>query len=320
MNGTLTAEKFFKSKFGVITAALIATFLWGSAFPAIKLSYTELNIGADDYDKQLLFAGYRFLLAGIMIFLFFTLFKQSLKLRKETLVPLFQLGFVQTFLQYLLFYIGLSYSTGMQGAVIAGTASFFQILFAHFLYADDGLTIRKWMGIALGFGGVLVVNLPKVGGDFQFGIGEVLLLIAMMASAYGNIMARERSGKMDVSYLTAYQMLFGSVGLIIAGGVSAGFVPFEFDWYTAFLLLYLAFLSAAGFVLWNNVMKYNKVGKVSMYLFLVPVFGVILSAMFLDEVMHYTILIGLALVTVGIIIVNRQKENNKEEKKLQPTG
>ncbi|MFE7062200.1 DMT family transporter [Sutcliffiella sp. NPDC057660] len=315
----MTAEKFFKSKFGVITAALIATFLWGSAFPAIKLSYTALNIGADDYDKQLLFAGYRFLLAGIMIFLFFTLFKQSLKLRKETLVPLFQLGFVQTFLQYLLFYIGLSYSTGMQGAVIAGTASFFQILFAHFLYADDGLSFRKWMGIALGFSGVLVVNLPKVGAEFQFGIGEVLLLIAMMASAYGNIMARERSGKMDVSYLTAYQMLFGSVGLIVAGGWSAGFVPFEFEGFTALLLLYLAFLSAAGFILWNNVMKYNKVGKVSMYLFLVPVFGVILSALFLDEVMHYTILIGLTLVTVGIIIVNRQKENKKEEKKLQPT-
>ena len=303
----------------MITAAMIATFLWGSAFPAIKLSYTALHIGAEDYEKQLLFAGYRFLLAGIMIFIFFTLFRQSLKLRKETLMPLFQLGFVQTFLQYLLFYIGLSYSTGMQGAVIAGTASFFQILFAHFLYADDSLSLRKWLGIVLGFGGVLVVNLPKAGAAFQFGIGEVLLLVAMMASAYGNIMARERSRKMDVSYLTAYQMLFGSVGLIVAGGWSAGFVPFDFDWYTVSLLLYLAFLSAAGFVLWNNVMKYNKVGKVSMYLFLVPVFGVILSSMFLDEVMHYTVLIGLILVAVGIIIVNRQKENKIEKKKLQPT-
>ncbi|WP_139364942.1 DMT family transporter [Sutcliffiella halmapala] len=315
----MTAEKFFTSKMGVISAALFATFLWGSAFPAIKLSYIELSIGANEYDKQLLFAGYRFLLAGVFIFIFFTLFNQSLKLRRATLVPLIQLGFVQTFIQYLLFYIGLSYSTGMQGAVIAGTASFFQIIFAHFLYADDGLSLRKWIGIALGFGGVLVVNLPKVGADFQFGIGELLLLIAMMASAYGNIMARERSSKMDISYLTAYQMLFGSIGLIIAGGWSAGFFPFTFDWYTVGLIMYLAFLSAAGFVLWNNVMKYNKVGKVSMYLFLVPVFGVVLSAAFLDEVMHYTILIGLALVTVGIIIVNRQKVNKKEEK-LQPTG
>jgi drug/metabolite transporter (DMT)-like permease len=316
----VTAEKFFTSKPGIITAAIVAAFLWGSAFPAIKLSYTALNIGANEFDKQLLFAGYRFLLAGVMIFLFFTLFKQSLKLRRETVGPLLQLGFVQTFLQYLLFYFGLSYSTGMQGAVIAGTASFFQILFAHFLYADDSLSMRKWMGIALGFGGVIVVNMPKTGVDFQFGIGELLLLLAMMASAYGNIMARERSFKMDISYLTAYQMLFGSVGLIIAGGVSAGFSPFAFNWYTAGLVIYLAFLSAAGFVLWNNVMKYNKVGRVSMYLFLVPVFGVMLSAVFLEEAMHYTILLGLTLVVLGIIIVNRQKQKKPDKEKLQPSA
>lgn len=317
----LTAEKFFTSKFGIITAAIVSTFLWGSAFPAIKLSYTALDIGANDYAKQLLFAGYRFLLAGIMIFIFFTLFKQSLKLRKETVVPLVQLGFMQTFLQYLLFYFGLSYSTGMQGAVIAGTASFFQILFAHFIYTDDSLSIRKWVGIVLGFGGVLVVNLPKAGAGIQFGIGEVLLLLAMMASAYGNIMARERAATMDISYLTAYQMLFGSVGLIMVGGVTAGFFPFAFNLYTITLILYLAFLSAAGFVLWNNVMKYNKVGKVSMYLFLVPVFGVMLSALFLDEVMHYTILVGLTLVVLGIIIVNRQKASDKGSKeKLQSSA
>ncbi|WP_404349911.1 DMT family transporter [Sutcliffiella horikoshii] len=315
------AEKFFTSKLGIIAAAMFATFLWGSAFPAIKLSYTALDIGANEYDKQLLFAGYRFFLAGVMIFLFFTLFKQSLKLRRATIVPLAQLGLVQTFLQYLLFYFGLSYSTGMQGAVIAGTASFFQILFAHFLYADDSLSVRKWLGIALGFGGVLVVNLPKAGAGFQFGIGELLLLLAMMASAYGNIMAKERAASMDVSYLTAYQMLFGSVGLIIVGGVSAGFFPFAFDSYTLLLVVYLAFLSSAGFILWNNVMKYNKVGKVSMYLFLVPVFGVLLSGLFLNEVMHYTILIGLMLVVIGIIIVNGQKTADKAQKeKLQSSA
>ena len=317
----MKAERFFTSKLGIIAAAMVATFLWGSAFPAIKLSYTALNIGVNDYDKQLLFAGYRFFLAGVMIFLFFTLFRQSLKLRRTTIVPLVQLGFMQTFIQYLLFYFGLSYSTGMQGAVIAGTASFFQILFAHFLYADDSLSVRKWLGIALGFGGVLMVNLPKAGDGLQFGIGELLLLLAMMASAYGNIMAKERAATMDVSYLTAYQMLFGSVGLIVVGGLGAGFFPFNFDGYTVLLVVYLAFLSAAGFILWNNVMKYNKVGKVSMYLFLVPVFGVMLSGAFLDEVMHYTILIGLMLVVVGIIIVNGQQTKDKASKeKLQSSA
>ncbi|MDX5473940.1 MAG: DMT family transporter [Bacillaceae bacterium] len=311
----MNAEKFYTSKIGIILAAFGATFLWGSAFPAIKMSYEALAILPSEIDKQLLFAGYRFFLAGVMIFVFFWLMKKNFTLRKETIVPLVQLGFVQTFLQYVLFYIGLSYSTGMQGAVIAGTASFFQILFAHFLYSDDALSRRKWIGIMLGFAGVLIVNLPKVDAGISFGIGEVLLVLAMMVSAYGNIMARERAAKMDVSYLTSYQMLFGSIGLLAFGGISAGFLSISFNLYTLSLLIYLSFLSAAGFILWNNVMKYNKVGKVSMYLFLVPVFGVFLSSVFLNEVLGWTILVGLVCVAVGIIIVNNERLGLKKEMK-----
>ena len=203
----------------------------------------------------------------------------------------------------------------MQGAVIAGTASFFQILFAHFLYSDDALSRRKWLGIMLGFAGVLIVNLPKVDAGISFGIGEVLLVFAMMVSAYGNIMARERAAKMDVSYLTSYQMLFGSIGLLAFGGITAGFLSISFNLYTFSLLIYLSFLSAAGFILWNNVMKYNKVGKVSMYLFLVPVFGVFLSSVFLNEVLGWTILVGLVCVAAGIIIVNNERLGMKREMK-----
>jgi len=308
----MTVEKFFTSKLGIIIAALGATFFWGSAFPAIKLSYEALNIAQDNYGQQLLFAGIRFFIAGLLIFLFFLMINKRLILKRGSVIPLVQLGLVQTFLQYVFFYIGLSYSTGMQGSVIAGTASFFQLLFAHFLYSDDSLTSRKWIGIILGIGGVIVVNLPNVEAGIHFGIGEVLLILAMIASAYGNIMAKERARKIDVSNLTSYQMIFGSVGLLLVGGLTSGFFSIKFDTYTLLLLLYLSFLSAAGFILWNNVMKYNKVGKVSMYLFLVPVFGVFLSSIFLNEVLHYSVLVGLMLVVVGIIIVNR--EDPVEEK------
>jgi drug/metabolite transporter (DMT)-like permease len=77
------------------------------------------------------------------------------------------------------------------------------------------------------------------------------------------------------------------------------------------MLIYLSLLSAIGFILWNNVMKYNQVGKVSMYLFLVPVFGVFLSSILLNEVLSYLVFIGLACVTAGIIIVNYQPNAKK---------
>ena len=115
--------------------ALLCCILWGSAFPAIKLSYQSLEIGPSEIGEQILFAGYRFFLAGIMIFIFYTLLgkKQEMKYKAGSLTTIIKLAILLTFLQYILFYIGLSGASGSQGSIISGTASFFQIIFAHYI-------------------------------------------------------------------------------------------------------------------------------------------------------------------------------------------
>lgn len=301
----MTTKDFFTHPLGIAVSAAGATLLWGSAFPFIKLSYKSLDIRPEEIGEQMLFAGYRFLLAGILILILFLILKRDMKFKSETTLPLMKIGFFQTFMQYVLFYIGLSYSTGIQGSIIAGTTSFFQILLAHFLYPDDRMNRLKVAGLMIGFTGVVFANWPSGAYEVDFGIGEILLMLAMLAGAYGNILAKEGSSKMEVIYLTSYQMILGSLGLVAIGAFNVGLVPFDFDLKSTLMLIYLAFLSAAGFILWNNVMKYNQVGKVSLYLFLVPVFGVILSSMLLGEPLHYFVVAGLIFVVAGIVLVNR---------------
>lgn len=298
------AEAFFTHPVGVIIAASGATFLWGSAFPMIKLSYAELHIGASDIFHQLLFAGYRFFLASLLI-MGILLWRKGLIWQKGSGRALLSIALFQTFLQYVFFYIGLGTSSGVQGSIIAGTTSFFQIIIAHFMYKNDRITARKLLGLLIGFLGVILVS--STGGSLQLslGIGEILLLFAMFAGAMGNILAKNASQTLDIFYMTCLQMLIGSLGLIFIGASQVGFFPFTFDLKTGALLLYLALLSAAGFILWNTVMKYNKVGSISTYLFLIPVFGVLLSSLILNEKMHGFVLLSLFLVIVGIIIVNR---------------
>lgn len=310
---SVTAKKFFTHPFGVISSAIITTFLWGSAFPFIKLSYEHLEIGKTDIWEQMLFAGYRFFLASLLIIIFFTLLGRKLTFKRDTVLVVGKVGLFQTFLQYVLFYIGLSYSTGVQGSIIAGTTSFFQLLAAHFMYKNDRLSFRKILGVTVGFAGVIIVNITKGTLSLHLGIGEILLLIAMAFGGYGNVFAKEAAKKVDVASLTAYQMMMGSIGLLLIGGVAVGFLPFHFNLLTFGMLLYLSLLSSVGFILWNNVMKYNQVGKVSMYLFLVPVFGVMLSSFMLHETLSYLVFIGLMMVTSGIIIVNYQRDQKKTE-------
>ena len=116
----------------------------------------------------------------------------------------------------------MSYSSGIEGAIISGTSSFFQILLAHFLYKDDALNVRKVIGVSIGFCGVILVNVLSDGSlSFHFGIGSLLLLIAAMLYSYGNILAKEGSKTLDVGYMTAYQMI------LVLSGYYRGFASWS---------------------------------------------------------------------------------------------
>ena len=314
----MTAQRFFTHPYGIAASASACALLWGSAFPAIKASYAALDIRPEETSELLWFAGIRFFLASLLILGFLRVLNEPVRLRRAALLPMLRVGAFQTFLQYCLFYFGLSLSTGSQGAVISGTTSFFQMLFAHMLYKDDKLSARKIAGLFIGFAGVAAVNITEGASLFRFGVGEACLLAAMAAAGIGNVFAKEESASIPVAYLTGYQMLFGAVGLMIAGTAFGGVRTFHFVPATAGLLAYLAVLSAAGFVLWNTIMKYNRVGNVSMYLFLIPVFGVALSSMLLNEPFHLFVLLGLLLVAAGIVIVHRKRP--AEEPKVGHTG
>jgi drug/metabolite transporter (DMT)-like permease len=313
----MNAQRFFTHPIGLILAATGATLLWGSAFPFIKLSYTALSIAKGDVFGQILFAGYRFVLAALLIFLFILLLKRSIRYEKGTFHRLIKVGSFQTFLQYFFFYIGLSHTTGITGSIIAGTTSFFQIILAHFMYKNDALTTRKTFGMTIGFLGVILVNLPNGSLHFAVGWGEILLLLAMFCGGLGNNLAKNESAYLDIFYMTAYQMLLGGLGLVAIGAIQVGIMPFHFTLVSTSMLLYLAFLSAAGFLLWNNVMKYNQVGKVSMYMFLIPVFGVLLSALLLHESLHLIVLASLLLVIAGIVLVNRQPNKKRIAQEME---
>ena len=108
--------------------------------------------------------------------------------------------------------------------------------------------------------------------------------------------------------ITAYKLLIGGALLVISGIVSGGSVT-GFTWKSSLLLGYMALLSTVAFSIWSLLLKYNSVGKVTIYGFSIPVFGVALSALFLGEnILSWQTVIALIMVSVGIIIVNKSAE------------
>ncbi|OBR67948.1 multidrug DMT transporter [Paenibacillus oryzae] len=292
--------------------ALIATLccaLWGSAYPSIKLGYEWFAIEAADIPSKYVFAGYRFVLAGALLLILARLTgKRVFSLSRQEIGSLAVLGFVQTAVQYLFFYIGVSNTTGVKGSIMNSTTTFFSVVLAHYLYKNDKLGRNKLLGCLLGFAGVVVVNFHQDLLTFSFSMtGEGFIVIAAFVFSVSAIYAKALTKRLDVMLITGYSLFLGGVVLTVLGLGMGGSVT-HFTPASTSILIYLALLSSIAFCLWNVLLKYNKVGQVSVYNFLIPVFGTLLSGLLLGEtVLELKNLIALVFVSFGIFLVYREK-------------
>jgi drug/metabolite transporter (DMT)-like permease len=299
--------QFFSNPTMVLALATLCCILWGSSFPAIKTGYEMLGIARHDVPSKLIFAGYRFLLAGVVLLvLAMCMRKPVLRLDRRQFGQLAVLGVAQTGLQYVFFYIGLAYTTGVRASILNATTTFFSVLLAHFVYQNDRLSPRKSVGCLLGFAGVLTVNAgggPLTALPSLFGEGFIVIaaFVLSAASIYGKYVSKH----MDAMVMTGWQLAIGGLALLVGGYVTGGALGAMTPASTA-LLVYLALLSAVAFTVWSLLLKYNPVGKISVFAFLVPVFGSALSAAFLNEtILEWKNLAALLLVCGGIWLVTR---------------
>lgn len=296
--------------------AICCTALWGSAYPCVKSGYELFQIAGEDVSSKILFAGYRFFAAGIMTFIFSWISTGRVPgIKKENIPGAFGLGLVQTTLQYIFFYIGVANTTGVKGSIIGASSTFFTILLAHFLIKSEKIDLRKGLGCLLGFSGVVLASFTTQGLDASFSIeGEGFLIISALSYAVASLWSKGLAKKENPIVITAIQLLFGGAVLIILGLSFGGHID-VIVWNGALLFLYMAFISSAAFSLWTLLLKYNPVGKVAIYGFMTPVFGVFMSALFLGEnAWNIRNLAALLMVSAGIIAVNRGGKRNCTKK------
>lgn len=303
---------------GVVLACLAACFLWGSAFPCVKIGYGLFGIDAADVPSILAFAGTRFVIAGLMVVAGVSLAtRRAFVPERRDLPAIGALSLFQTVLQYVLFYVGLANCAGVTSSILEASNSFLCVLLAALVFRFERLTGRKVLGCLIGFAGVVLVNVTGESGGLSFTLsGEGMVLLSTVAAATSSNLAKRFSREHDPVLLSGWQFVLGGAVMLVVGLAAGGHVtpadaanPLP----ALALLAYLGFISAAAYSLWSLALAANPVSRVAVFGFMNPVFGVLLSAVLLGEtsaVSPAVAVAALVLVSAGIVIVNRPEKGH----------
>lgn len=299
-------EKILKQKKYAYLLSIFCMFLWGSAFPVVKLTNLELNINSNDIFAIIYIAGIRFFLAGVFLFIFISIkSRKELKLLKHNFLYLFELGLLVITFGYFFFYIGTANTTGMKSALFTSSSTFLVVIFSHFLLKDERFNNTKLIAIILGLSGVIISNIDK-GFEFSFTIlGEGFMLINAILGALGTIFVKKYGNSIPSFIQSCGQFLYGGLLLLLIGYIGNS-KNIDFTLTSLILISYGAIISSLAFSLWYYILKYYEASKISFLRLFIPFFGTFLSAIFLGEKISFSIIIGLLLIIIGIIIINKK--------------
>ena len=302
-----TKVSIFQRRGWVALLALTAAVAWGWAYPLIKLGFDEFGITKEMTASKMLFAGVRFTLSGLIVLAIAKAKGVSLKVNRASgMAYILGYALLNTTIHYAFFYIGLSHSEGARAAILNSLGVFTLVLLACAFFKSDRLTTYKILGCVIGFVGILVLNVGgETGGGFTF-MGDGMIILNAMCSAFAGLMTRGLGRHANVFAATGYSLAFGGVMLLLPGLLMGGTLPFVTSAGIGILFLLIC-ISTLGFTLYNKLLSCNPVGKVAIFNSLIPVVGAVTSCLCLGEPFYWKYAVAALLAMTGIYIINAKK-------------
>ncbi len=318
-NNCTMIDSFFSKRRNMVVNAVLYTFLWGCAFPLVKICMESFQIAETDHLSKCLLAGIRFTFSGVLTLLCRNMFSGKCCLTRKTGIYILLYGITATTFQYSFTYIALSGMNGSKGAVYDQLGVFVIVLISGLFFRNDGLNSHKLLGCILGFLGVLLINNDNSGFSFRFE-GEGIMLLAVLCQTFAFVIAKFSANAVEAPILTGFGQFLGGGLLCVVSLLGGGRIR-TINLTSVLTLVLLIVISAAAYTLSLIPLRYYPVSEVSSFNLLITFFGVIMSAVLLKEnifQLHYAG--SMVLISCGILLINRRKTfaqgRPKEENRL----
>jgi len=223
MENLKNKKNIFTNTIAVALSAILCCALWGSATPFIKIGY-ELLLPVRNTSSTILFAGIRFMLAGILTILIYSVARKKFLIpKKENFKRVATVSLFQTIIQYIFFYIGLANTTGVKGTILSGSNAFFAIIISSLIFKQEKLTFKKILACLIGFAGIVFVNFDGLDLKINF-FGDGFVLFSTISYAVSSSLMKRYSKYEDPVILSGYQFALGGIIMILFGIITGGTV------------------------------------------------------------------------------------------------
>jgi drug/metabolite transporter (DMT)-like permease len=298
------------TRINISALAITSCLLWSTAFAGVKIGL--------QYATPLQFAGTRFFIAGLLVFpLAYKINPRYFRIVRNNLKMILLFAFLQTFLQYTMFYTGINMIPGAVAAIVIGSQPFFIALVAHFMMPGDRMTLVKTLVILFGIMGVVLVCLgedPQSASGHIALAGVLLMLGINVLSGFTNVLVAREKGMIPPLVISSASMIIGGAGLFLFSLPLEGFhfgtrPPVYF-----ISLTWLSLLSAVAISIWITLLKRPGivVSDLNLWKFLIPLFGAVLSWILLPgEQPQVVTIVGMIIITSALVISNLVQKKNR---------
>lgn len=287
-----------KTSWGLLIALSV---LWGGSFFLVSAAVREL--------PPLFVVAARLALAAFSLHIALAIFGQKIPAQKRLWLAFFGMGLINNAIPFSLLAWGQTHIAGGLAAILNATMVMFSVLVAHFFTVNEKITPSRLFGVAVGFGGVVMM----IGADALSGFGDkVLAQFAVLGATFCYACATVyglRFRRWGVPPLTA------ATGQITAAAIIL--LPFTLwidrPWTfiatisptTAVAVLFLGAVSTGlAYLIYFRILALSGATNVALVTFLVPITSIFLGVAFLDETLRREHFYGLALIGIGLAAID----------------
>jgi drug/metabolite transporter (DMT)-like permease len=271
--------------------------LWGSSYLFIKVAVAEIP-------PFTLVTG-RLLLSAIMLWILLRVLGRSMPRTRSAWGTYAVMGFLSGTLPYVLITWGEQYIPSSLAALLQATMPIFTVILAFFVAGDEQMTIRKVIGVGIGFVGVVVLMLPDLRQGLQESLmGQLAVVASSLSYAASAIFARKRlRGQSPLASATG-QVTTGALftlplSLLVDRpfGLSPSLPPLA-AWLGLILLG-----TVAAYIVYYELLDRTSATFVSTVTYIIPIIGLALGSLILSEPLTTNLLGSSALILLGVLLV-----------------